>query len=78
MSPRRLDLKNLKCPLPALKTRKYISHMRHGDEVIIETTDPLSAIDIPHAITQAKAQLLAQQQQGDIFHFHVRYEDLLG
>ncbi|MCM2448630.1 sulfurtransferase TusA family protein [Agrobacterium vitis] len=43
-----LDLKGLKCPLPVLKSRKRLSRMAVGSRLIVEPTDPLALIDIPH------------------------------
>lgn len=42
------DLKGLKCPLPVLKTRKRMKTLAPGALIIVETTDPLAIIDIPH------------------------------
>ena len=36
------DLRGLKCPLPVLKTRKRMSTMQIGEELVVETTDPLA------------------------------------
>ncbi len=43
-----LDLKGLKCPLPVLKTRKALTRLSDGDQLIVLTTDPMAEIDIPH------------------------------
>ena len=32
------DLRGLKCPLPVLKTRKRMSAMRSGEELVVETS----------------------------------------
>ena len=42
-----LDLRGLKCPLPVLKATKYFKSLEAGQEVRLETTDPLAIIDIP-------------------------------
>ncbi|MFN7103992.1 MAG: sulfurtransferase TusA family protein, partial [Pseudorhizobium sp.] len=42
------DLRGLKCPLPVLKTRKRLDAMKPGEELVVETSDPLAGIDIPH------------------------------
>ena len=47
-----LDLTGLKCPLPALKTRKALKALRPGDFLEVHCTDPLAAIDIPHLIQE--------------------------
>jgi tRNA 2-thiouridine synthesizing protein A len=50
--PERLDLKGLKCPLPALKTRKALKGLAPGATLLVECTDPLAAIDIPHLLQE--------------------------
>lgn len=42
------DLRGLNCPMPVLKTRKRLAEMPPGGMLIIETTDSLAVIDIPH------------------------------
>ncbi len=46
----KLDLSGLKCPLPALKTRKALKLLAPGDRLEVRCTDPLAAIDIPHLV----------------------------
>jgi tRNA 2-thiouridine synthesizing protein A len=58
----RLDLRGLKCPLPVLKTRKKMVELPTGSVISVETTDPLSAIDIPHFCHEDGHQLLSQQR----------------
>jgi tRNA 2-thiouridine synthesizing protein A len=47
-----LDLTGLKCPLPALKTRKALTPLQAGDQLEVHCTDPLSVIDIPNLIRE--------------------------
>ncbi|MGC3777924.1 sulfurtransferase TusA family protein, partial [Escherichia coli] len=47
-----LDLTGLKCPLPALKTRKALKPLKPGDQLEVHCTDPLSVIDIPNLIRE--------------------------
>ena len=47
-----LDLAGLKCPLPALKTRKALKGMAAGARITVLCTDPLAAIDIPNLIRE--------------------------
>lgn len=49
---RELDLRGLMCPLPALKVRKALKTMRPGEDLAVTCTDPMSAIDIPHLLSQ--------------------------
>ena len=50
MTITRLDLTGLKCPLPALKTRRALKSLAPGDRLEVRCTDPLAAIDIPHLV----------------------------
>ena len=52
MTTTKLDLAGLKCPLPALKTRKALKSIRPGDVLEVHCTDPLSVIDIPNLIRE--------------------------
>jgi tRNA 2-thiouridine synthesizing protein A len=52
MTTTKLDLAGLKCPLPALKTRKALKTLIPGDRLEVLCTDPLSVIDIPNLIRE--------------------------
>jgi len=52
MTQTKLDLTGLKCPLPALKTRKALKALSPGDRLEVHCTDPLSVIDIPALIQE--------------------------
>jgi tRNA 2-thiouridine synthesizing protein A len=47
-----LDLTGLKCPLPALRTRKALRRLSPGDRLDVRCTDPMAAIDIPAMVQQ--------------------------
>ena len=52
MTTTKLDITGLKCPLPALKTRKALRTVTPGDFLEVHCTDPLSVIDIPNLIRE--------------------------
>ncbi len=52
MTTTKLDLTGLKCPLPALKTRKALKSVKPGERLEVHCTDPLSVIDIPNLIRE--------------------------
>jgi tRNA 2-thiouridine synthesizing protein A len=52
MTLTKLDLTGLKCPLPALKTRKALKALQPGDQLAVTCSDPLSVIDIPNLIRE--------------------------
>ena len=43
-----LDLRNLKCPLPALLAQKALAGAAPGTVIVVLADDPLAAVDIPH------------------------------
>lgn len=72
MSSRMLDLKGLKCPLPALKARKALKSMPAGEELTLLCTDPMAAIDIPNLLRETGDALLAQTSADGLLTFVVR------
>lgn len=67
-----IDLRGLKCPLPALRTRKVLQGMAAGDVIVVECTDPLSAIDIPNLINQTGDVLEDSARGADLLTFRIR------
>jgi tRNA 2-thiouridine synthesizing protein A len=65
-------MRGLKCPLPALKTRKLLSKMAAGDVLAIECTNPLTAIDIPNLIRETGDTIDASGKQGRVLTFKIR------
>ena len=67
MTTTKLDLTGLKCPLPALKTRKALKALRPGDVLEVHCTDPLSVIDIPNLIRETgdKVEITERAEQPD-------------
>ncbi len=66
------DLRGLKCPLPVLKTRNRLEKMQSGALLWVETTDPLSGIDMPHFCTQEGHDLMTQKREGTLHRFLIR------
>jgi tRNA 2-thiouridine synthesizing protein A len=69
MTTTKLDLSGLKCPLPALKTRKALKGIRSGDFLEVHCTDPLSVIDIPNLIRETgdKVEITARTENRIVF-----------
>jgi tRNA 2-thiouridine synthesizing protein A len=66
-----LDLRGLKCPLPALRTRKALRQAAPGDRLRVECTDPLASIDIPHLLRETGDTLEGSTREGDILVFRI-------
>ena len=69
MTTTKLDLTGLRCPLPALKTRKALKSVSPGDQLEVHCTDPLSVIDIPNLIRETgdKLEIVEQGEQKIVF-----------
>jgi tRNA 2-thiouridine synthesizing protein A len=52
MATIKLDLTGLRCPIPALRTRKALTSVSPGDVLEVHCADPLSVIDIPNLIRE--------------------------
>jgi tRNA 2-thiouridine synthesizing protein A len=61
-APVHLDLAGLKCPLPALRTRKALKGLGAGMRLRVTCTDPMSALDIPHLVQETGDELLAVER----------------
>ncbi len=72
MADKTLNLRGLKCPLPALRTRKALGGMAAGDLLTIECTDPLTAIDIPNLLRQTGDKLEAKSDADGVLSFAIR------
>lgn len=71
MADKTVSLRGLKCPLPALRTRKLLSGMASGDRLTIECTDPLAAIDIPNLLRQTGDALEGKAEAEGLLTFRI-------
>ena len=71
-----LDLKGLKCPLPALRVRKALKGMSPGDEITAACTDPLARLDIPSLLNETGDRLEAIEEDGAVLLFRIRKNPL--
>ena len=69
MTMTRLDLTGLKCPLPALKTRKALQSLKAGERLEVCCTDPLAVIDIPNLIRETgdRVEIVDRSDLGILF-----------
>jgi tRNA 2-thiouridine synthesizing protein A len=67
-----INLRGLKCPLPALRTRKALGQMQRGDILIVECTDPLAGIDIPNLLNQTGDTLKDMRKEKKLLTFRIR------
>jgi tRNA 2-thiouridine synthesizing protein A len=66
-----LDARGEKCPLPVLKARKAMRSLSPGDVLVLECTDPVSAVDVPHFVFEDGHEMLSQDKSGAIWTFRI-------
>jgi tRNA 2-thiouridine synthesizing protein A len=71
MSETTLDLLGLKCPLPALKTRKALRACAPGETLVVICNDPLAGVDIPNLIRETGDTLAEQSRTEDRLIFRI-------
>jgi tRNA 2-thiouridine synthesizing protein A len=67
-----MNLRGLKCPLPALRVRKKLSALKSGDLIAVECTDPLTAVDIPNVLRQTGDTLEGKSEADGVLTFRIR------
>ena len=67
-----MNLRGLKCPLPALRVKKMLSGLKAGDIIVAECTDPLAALDIPNLLRQTGDTLVAQEKAEGLLTFRIK------
>jgi tRNA 2-thiouridine synthesizing protein A len=60
-----LDLRGLKCPLPALFARRALARAEVGAEIAVLTDDPMAPIDVPHMCRGEGFEVVALERDGD-------------
>jgi tRNA 2-thiouridine synthesizing protein A len=60
-----LDLRGLKCPLPALMARRYLARAPAQIVVAVLTDDPMAPVDVPHMCASEGFEVLEIRRNGD-------------
>lgn len=64
-----LDLRGLRCPQPVLRAKKALREVPVGGVLVLECTDPLTAIDVPHFARQTGHELTGAERRDDLYIF---------
>lgn len=67
-----LDLKGLKCPLPALFAKRALLRAAGGTVLEIVCDDPMAPIDLPHMCRQENFEVLAEASEGAVTRLWLR------
>jgi len=66
-----LNLRGLRCPQPVLRAKKALRNVPIGGVLVLECTDPLTVIDVPHFVNQTGHALQAQERDGKLYIFRI-------
>ena len=61
-----LDLRGLKCPLPALIARRHLAALAPGTTITVLTDDPMAPIDVPHMCRNEGFEVVDVTRDGDV------------
>jgi tRNA 2-thiouridine synthesizing protein A len=75
MEDETLDLRGLKCPLPALMARRALARLAPGASVTILASDPLAVVDIPHMCGEEGHAVKSVTRKTDHSEFRIRRGD---
>jgi tRNA 2-thiouridine synthesizing protein A len=67
-----LDLRGLKCPMPALLVRRALARAAPGKEIEVVADDPMAAVDIPHMCHHEGHAVVSQSRDGEVSRFRLR------
>lgn len=60
-----LDLRGLKCPLPALYARRALERAAPGTTIAVLSDDPLAGVDLPHMCRTEGYIVVHSAREGD-------------
>lgn len=66
-----LDLRGLKCPLPALYAKRALKRAEAGVVLEVVTDDPMAPIDIPHMCAQEGFDVLGAEKEASVARFRL-------
>ena len=67
-----IDLRGLKCPLPALFARRALERAPPGATIEILADDPMARIDVPHMCRQEGYEVIAVLLEGATVRMRLR------
>jgi len=66
-----LDLRGVRCPHVVLRAKTALRDIPVGGILVLECTDPLAVIDVPHFVTQTGHSLAGQERRDALFIFRI-------
>jgi tRNA 2-thiouridine synthesizing protein A len=66
-----LDLRGVRCPHVVLQAKTALRDMPVGGTLVLECTDPLVVIDMPHFVNQTGHRIASLEQRGELYVFRI-------
>lgn len=66
-----LDLRGIRCPQVVLEAKKALREIPAGGVLVLECTDPLAVIDVPHFVRQTGNELLGEEKLDALLVFRI-------
>jgi tRNA 2-thiouridine synthesizing protein A len=66
-----LDLRGVRCPHIVLRAKRALRDLPVGGVLVLECTDPLSVVDVPHFANQTGHALEMQERPGPLYLFRI-------
>jgi tRNA 2-thiouridine synthesizing protein A len=67
-----LDLRGLKCPLPALFAKRALARAKPGAVIEVLTDDPMAPVDVPHMCHQEGYEVIATTKDESVARMRLR------
>ncbi len=67
-----VDLRGLKCPLPALMAKRYLARAPAHCVVVVLADDPMAPVDVPHMCAGEGFEVLEVRRMGDASRMVIR------
>jgi tRNA 2-thiouridine synthesizing protein A len=66
-----LDLRGVRCPHVVLRAKTALRDLAVGDALVLECTDSLVVIDVPHFVNQTGHRIASFERRGDLYIFRI-------
>jgi len=66
-----LDLRGVRCPHVVLRAKTALRDLAVGGALVLECTDPLVVIDVPHFVNQTGHRIASFERRGELYIFRI-------
>jgi tRNA 2-thiouridine synthesizing protein A len=66
-----LDLRGVRCPHVVLRAKTALRGVPLGGALVLECTDPLVLVDVPHFVNQTGHEIADREQRGELYIFRI-------